>query len=471
MLLPFDTLTEVMNLLERWDAAVMARTCKTLQQASPRILLRGTVTILSDDDLRSLHAFLSVDQRRCGFLDSLLLHLDIDDSAESLELVTSLLSLTKQLQSLFLSNSIISKPGQLLLHAMSSLSELRGLRVEGTSHEIDAFLKALRNPLVSIAAEFWDYNSWDSPVRVNALRHLSGTLEMLHITGAGFGFYDAIPPESIFPLVAELVLVLGTYDDLDLQAIHYHFPNLQSLVIHGMSTTQATWRSIQFLRGSLSNVYALGVICKVEHIEFDTLALGDYLSSYQFDHDMLETVLDSARPTTLRLSLDMHCINIPSLSDVLSTADESLRFLRLILRWEPGFQPRTDPFIQLRSLCETLPILALEHLQLKLENFPVASDVSGDFVNLNIRKLACTAFLSFTLRTFCLESGNTPWDYPQIFERPSGADGDFYPQRYLQLPWDVRAMELLDASPFKLEDDEDGQDTREDEQDISEPEL
>ena len=103
MPLPFDTLTEIMSLLEQWDAAVMARTCKTLQQTSPRIMLHGPVFILCKNDLQSLNAFLSVDERRCQFLCLLFLDLEIDHDAASVELVISLLSKAKHLQSLSLS--------------------------------------------------------------------------------------------------------------------------------------------------------------------------------------------------------------------------------------------------------------------------------------------------------------------------------------------------------------------------------
>ncbi|GJE99530.1 hypothetical protein PsYK624_157970 [Phanerochaete sordida] len=465
MLLPFDTLTEVMDLLERPDASVMSRTCRTLHHTCPRILLRGTVTIWSEVELLSLHTFLSVDQRRCGFLRSLALVVEVDDDAESLELVTSLLSDSKQLVQLDLPRWIVLGLDESLLHAESFLPGLRVLGLDGTPDEIDAFLEGLRTPLESITARFWP-ETYPNEVPINALRDMKDTLETVNIyCGARLDTAEA-PAPVVFPLVTKLTLRIPTHGDL--KVIEDHFPNLQRLVIRGpgiyrptdMSTrfhrdlnihrdSNQPWKSMEFLRGDLRDLYALGVICKVEHLEVDS---RDYLHGDEYEYELLEQVLYSTCPTTLLLPHYVDRLASLRLSNLIALARDSLRSLRLVLRM-PEFRFHTDPFIELRSLCEELSGHALEHLQIKFEEFLVPSDAADDYIDLNIAKLADCAFHGLTLRTFCIESRDTPWAYPKIFVRHSGADGKSYPHAYRQLPWDARAMEILEASPFELEDE------------------
>ncbi len=332
--LTYDILLHMISLYSCASEAVpLIATCRVLYHEGVKIALKKPVVIFDATELASFLKFLHAENSsRCRYLKEL----DIWGFHAEPELVQELLKilpLLVNIETLQLASAeqfLASDPA--LPMAFAALTSLRHVDVCGASDATCAFLSSLNSPLVSATVDFitdhdddstdlWDrltVDQWPIYHPTALLGNLSSTLEELRCVSWSTTPV-AIRSDRVYTNMRKLSIEVHNLH-LRIDPFICAFPNLTDLNVHtdnfydpiyetdleAMRTSHetnvrqqltscGTWTRLEHFTGRLSDLYAIGLTCRIGRITIvddvgDELRMG-----------MLATVLRYARPLHLKL--------------------------------------------------------------------------------------------------------------------------------------------------------------------------
>ncbi|KAI0364382.1 hypothetical protein BV20DRAFT_861658 [Pilatotrama ljubarskyi] len=325
--LNYDVLLGVLEAASEQDVCRFMRTSRFFYTAGPKLLLRDTVRLDSENRLRQFLAFLHVQpHERFKLLHSLdLSFCDLSELA-SLELARAL-PLMSNLRSLTLHHGdyvLESHPS--LVIAFAALTSLRELQMSYI-HELSVtMLRNLRSRLVHAHLDFLgdDWGLFDDLPYEDWPRHhpavlLSQSMTTLQaINSYRWWMHDEERPDPIlvFPEMRRLQLeftqlpltmvLMNAYPNLthlsymtedDVMGHRYaverseEYQDRHLLNVREQTNARRTWKGLQEFCGSLLDLYVLGLVCSIDDIRFSNIR--------EYAPDMLKTMLCYARPRTL----------------------------------------------------------------------------------------------------------------------------------------------------------------------------
>ncbi|EKM56027.1 uncharacterized protein PHACADRAFT_28997 [Phanerochaete carnosa HHB-10118-sp] len=294
MRLNWDILVEIMSFSDNADASRMSRTCRTLLQAAPKILLsREAVSLCGPEQLSSFLQYMLCG-RQAAELKLVMFY------NEFLEIDTS------------------------INRTLTNLSRLRTIQLSDATDPAAELLKEMQAPLTGIDASFFDYvDYWFDPVETFArFRH---SLRAMSLAFVRFASADIQ-----YPHVVSLSVERCRFEDLE--HIVHCFPGLHDLKLHGISfdfmvendleeerlsnlASQArrTWSSLHRLSGDVLGLYILGIRCRVDHVSVSCQPLNSTV-----DGQRLAAILADVRPTSLDIRLRLPEFKALSLAECLT---------------------------------------------------------------------------------------------------------------------------------------------------------
>ncbi|KAI0333270.1 hypothetical protein GY45DRAFT_1319872 [Cubamyces sp. BRFM 1775] len=353
--LPLDVLFSVMAVSPRYTISAMMRTCRTLYHTSEssRLLLRDVELgwnyqvvsflpfMLAAPSTRFHHlhaltfekgAFSDVAVRA---IKSLLAHPLFAIDALTLRDAEAVLTSGIKYHSGLWEVPLASAP---LLEPFARLTTLKHLTMDAADACASEFLRTLSSSLVSVSAGFppdptilfprkWafrDYNFTTFPDPIVSLVRSTDTLEVLEGSGFSLPQTNTRLSDAIYPHVWKLRagFKYGTWERL-VAAYAHAFPNLRHLVlnkyvesyirntgtIQGVNGRQHirlgnredqlqhdSWKSLSVVEGTVSAVYALGLVCKVSELHLKDVVTEDMVTD-------LEVVLQDVEPETLSMTI------------------------------------------------------------------------------------------------------------------------------------------------------------------------
>ncbi|KAI0670243.1 hypothetical protein C8Q78DRAFT_975693 [Trametes maxima] len=325
-----DVLLHTLTFSDSQTLCALISTCRTFHQHGAKYLIEDEVTLSKNRNVKSFFLFMTCDNlHRIPYLRRLTLIInratfdsrDIADSMETAEVVKELLLLLAQggklVQLAIIRAESILLGCRELSVAVCALKTLRSLILTQVGPLTSDMLQSLTIPLVSIAVEEESAFATPIPLIRNPTQFLCGTQETLRELSATY-FEVAGPNASCYPNVHSLSL---RYTDiLDTQHYVHAFPNLKNLTTvygapseieedEGLAALReknrhaqqlfGTWPSLRRYRGSLQDLYVLGISCHVSSISIVDDEHHVLLPS------ALHAVCDDARPEHLDLRLSM----------------------------------------------------------------------------------------------------------------------------------------------------------------------
>ncbi|GJE87983.1 hypothetical protein PsYK624_040660 [Phanerochaete sordida] len=392
-LLNWDILKDIMLYCCMEDASRISRTCRTLLQSAPRVLLSGledefqAVALDIHSHLPSFHQFMLSGRHDCFHLLRRLRLSSLrkahrrrstpeDDVRTPL---VGILQRTTKLEFLGLDDAEIleAEEGErTLLTTLLRMKTLRTLQFENTCGTTFERLRTMEAPLTGIYATFGLHGAHDVLDPVRALAPFRTSLQVLDL------FYVMLPHGDVDVVYPQLTSLSVRYcTTLHLQSAVRCFPRLQELrfklahwepgldqgVIERHREQNAasqkchTWPSLRRIRSTVIQLYTLAICCKVEYIDACEMPLAATANGRR-----LAAVLADARPACLALRLQSPGFDLMSLAKWLTPASDGLRALKLHIELvaEHG---QDNPLIQINTMLTTFTELHLHCLDMHVE--------------------------------------------------------------------------------------------------------
>ncbi|KAI0349619.1 hypothetical protein OH77DRAFT_1221314 [Trametes cingulata] len=325
--LNYDVLLGVLEASSVKDVCRLMRTCRFFYTAGPKLLLRETVCLDTEERLRKFLAFLRVQpDKRFKLLNSLDLSFCNLSELASLELADAL-PLMLNLRSLHLEmGDYVLVSHSCLVAAFAALTSIRDLRMSYVGELSVTMLRNLQSTLVHVHLDFLGYVEAffeELPYEDWPLHHPAVLLSKSMATLQGIKSYrwwmhdDERPdPSLVFPEMRRLDLE-GTLLPLTMVFIN-SYPNLTHLYftteddemgpryaaerteeyqdrhrfnVREQNSAKHSWNRLETFQGSLLGLYVLGLTCPIEEISFSDI--------HEYVPDMLKTMLGYARPRSL----------------------------------------------------------------------------------------------------------------------------------------------------------------------------
>ncbi|GJE87959.1 hypothetical protein PsYK624_040420 [Phanerochaete sordida] len=230
-------------------------------------------------------------------------------------------------------------------------------------------------PLTHIYATFhpWDFDDSFNPI--HALAPFKNSLRVLDV------FYAMFPHDDVDILYPQLIsLSAESCTTLDLKRLVRCFPGLQDLRIkmarwegglgqdyierHRLwnvaSQKRHTWSSLRRLRGSIIQLYILGICCKSNYIDASEVPLD-----VTFNGRRLAAVLADAHPACLSLHLRSPGFDLLSLAECLAPASDELKAVKLYI--ELVGHEHDDPLTHISTMLATFTVLRIHSLDMHVE--------------------------------------------------------------------------------------------------------
>ncbi|KAI0827638.1 hypothetical protein BC628DRAFT_1409582 [Trametes gibbosa] len=339
--------------------AAMMRTCRTLYRdaTGPRLLLRNGATLASSDACCSFSAFMFAGVpagARFTYLRALTVSYGCFSEGATRALFGILVHSDLALESLTLHDTedVLNSRAHIiddndgpddndqpstataspLLVAFSSLTTLRHLTMSHIGSAGSSLLSSLRSPLVSASLAFdapdanWTPGGPDAQNPIVCLARAADTLEEL--SGTGFNIApDVVRYAITYPRLRHLSARYSPALDgaMPATAAYAHaFPALTHLAlcagasaapaaldpfaVRALRTTRrtnrddqlayGTWRDLRAVEGTVADVYALGLACRVPELRLRGAVCGPDLAE-----GWLAAVLADVRPAALALTV------------------------------------------------------------------------------------------------------------------------------------------------------------------------
>lgn len=319
----------------------MSRTCRTLHQVAPRILLAKKVRFYYPARFKSFCLFmLHHDKPDCFYhLRHLALHINRQwyrMGPQLGELLSTVLTRSTELEVLELGDTDFLSLDDRIPRALRALTKLHSLDFRSPTEHFFSMLKEMKAPLTYINAAF--FNIVDRPDPMPIFARFKDTLETLAIEWVEF---EATGVQ--FPRLTSLDMAYCDYAEL--QPIVSCFPNLRNLNIvmddddwwdedveisrldNLASQAHNSWTSLQCLSGDLRSLYMLGVRCRVNELQ-----LSSWLDS-DVDGQRLSIVLSDVCPAALEVELKVPGFDPLRLAGVLGPTTKTLKKLALAVRF------------------------------------------------------------------------------------------------------------------------------------------
>lgn len=430
MPLNWDLIIEIMYFLARPDASRMSRTCHTLLKTAPAVLLSdqgssGPVAISSSKAFSSFLDFM-LDGRRESFRH--LRHLELFSEANWHkvpcvdERLTQFFKRAKDLKSFTLCGDLL-QPYQQVRSAFASMNSLRSLELAYVPVDTYEVLKTMHAPLTGVTLEFSDEEF--NPIL--AIAPLKDSLRAVKLRS-----FDSLSSNAQFMHVVSLDTLFCELGHTS--TIIHSFPNLQDLRVQRDDTPayqiiqeakqcrqmnlssppERPWRSLRSLIGRTIDLYMLGLRCHARNVAVSV----DCLHTPQ-DGEMLSTVLDDVRPTSVEVHLESSEFAPTQLSRYLAPATNCLQVLSVIFG---GYRHSSkNPTARFDSMIETLSTFPLRTLDIcaHIGHFGLRSEdrvVRKIDLRFDVEEVAHTAMRCIPSLRFVAIDGPRPVETRNLFE-------------------------------------------------------
>lgn len=327
-----------MSFVSRADASRMARTCRTLLQVAPRLLLADTVTLPSGRQCVSFCKFMSrPDRKNCfRYLRWLSISSRFDTTKQCNEALATIFTQATELEWLDLGRGDVLDQDGCIPCAVAAMTKLRVLVVQNPTPLTLKTLEGMKAPLTTVDADFFSFNGRvKDPVVV--FSPFKESLEIMTVSSVHFK-----SPDVQYHRVA--TLTAQDCHNVHLPNMVRCFPNLQDLHLEvGLNVVpshyvaslrswnlaaqaQAAWQSLTRLSGNIVGLYALGLCCNVDH-----LCLASSMLASADDERFSAVLRDLRGLHSLYLKLKVPDFDIASLDRALVPVKGTLAELMLRL--------------------------------------------------------------------------------------------------------------------------------------------
>ena len=355
MRLNFDVLVETMSFLGRSDVGVLMRTCQTLRKAGAPYILDGDIRLNNNNKIASFCHFML--QRDSLGRFRYLRHLELSgrllefEESDLGKAIGCIFQNATHLESLVINDDGLFELDESISIAIASLPRLQKLELSFDNAEATDMMQRMQAPLVEVKIHFdHDYDDGDDVLDgfrdpIVYFAAIKETLEDVCVSG--YAQFDRHSEAYQYPLVENL--------DIDVPHIFQPlkpmiegYPNLRQLSIWTDSEvdfddsaffeflvearegnlndqeTHGSWESLDVLSGELSGLYALGIQCKVEHLD-----LADARVKGETRCDALKELITDTTPSSLSLGIVPPEFNLLQLGTMLEPAINTLSSISL----------------------------------------------------------------------------------------------------------------------------------------------
>lgn len=316
----------------------MARTCRTLLQVAPRLLLAYIVALPSGRHCLSFCEFmLRPDRKDCfRYLRWLSIPSGLFDVTQQCnEALATIFTQATEVEWLDLGRGDILAKGDCISDAVAAMSKLRVLCIQNPAPLTLTTLEGMKAPLTTINADFFGFNGQvKDPVVV--FSPFKESLEIMIVSSIHFKSQD-VQHRRVTSLTAR------DCHNVHLSNMVRCFPNLQDLhlevglnmvsphyiaSLRSWNLAVAGWQSLTRLSGNMVGLYALGLRCNVDHLCIASSMLTTA------DGERLSAVLGDLRGLhSLYLKLKVPDFDIASLDGALAPVKGTLAELMLRLNY------------------------------------------------------------------------------------------------------------------------------------------
>ncbi|RPD71384.1 hypothetical protein L226DRAFT_573875 [Lentinus tigrinus ALCF2SS1-7] len=403
-LLNYDILLEVAYLADRRTCASLMLTCKALNKAAAKSILRplsGRITLWTDRDVALLLRFLHADPSRFQYVREIDISLGLmspymDDDVERL---LDGLRRMKRLDTLGILHAEITLESSVFFDGVARLTKIRQLELQGAEDFACGLLSQMQADLVSIHVDwlprdsdddFYDYRYHPVPL----LAKWTATLEEL--TWEWYTYPTALPEfTQVYPKLRRLSFLSDSFphiapfiraypnlvrftvrtqcniddgidpDSLTQQLRDRRAVNIQSQRDQGGGKT-VTWTHLEELVGSVIDLYALGLTCLIQRVHIDDSVSSHWDLEFPV-YEFLPAVLEYAQPRHLKVQGDSMLLIHPShgLTTLLRSGSCAEHLESLVLDFNFPDED-SDIVTALSDLADSLRRLPLRRLRLRL---------------------------------------------------------------------------------------------------------